>query len=147
MINKIFSDNYLFDCCHNVFLSEINGILYTWRWNTINWIAGKVLQNDLLHCAPNVVEVNVIEVRVFPCTADTCTVNANTKQTISSNLLQILATICMNKISNYLNKRSSISGKERYSSSTKSTNEERVVFSTRKSFNPLIIVGRISTQK
>lgn len=44
----------------------------------------------------------------------------------------------------YLNKRSSISGNERYSSSTKSTNDDRVVFNTRKFFNPLIIVGRKS---
>lgn len=44
----------------------------------------------------------------------------------------------------YLNKRSSISGNERYSSSTKSTNDERVVFRTRKFFNPLMIVGFIS---
>lgn len=37
-----------------------------------------------------------------------------------------------------------MSGNERYSSSTKSTNDERVVFKTRKFFKPLIIVGRIS---
>lgn len=40
-----------------------------------------------------------------------------------------------------------MSGNERNSSSTKSTNDERVVFKTRKFFKPLIMVGRISKRQ
>lgn len=46
----------------------------------------------------------------------------------------------------YLNSRSSMSGNERYSSSTKSTNDDLVVFKTRSSFKPLITAGRTSEQ-
>lgn len=47
----------------------------------------------------------------------------------------------------YLNSLSSISGNVRYSSSTKSTNDDLVVFKTRNSFRPLMIVGRASVNE
>lgn len=48
---------------------------------------------------------------------------------------------------NYLKSLSSISGNVRYSSSTKSTKDDLVVFKTRKSFRPLITVGRTSYER
>lgn len=123
---------------------EINGILYAWRWNSFNRITGKISQNNLLNSCPSLIKVHIFDRQEFPCTAHTCTVEFQNKT--KDQFFEIWFWNFLNfwVFLFYLNKRSSISGNERYSSSTKSTNDERVVFKTRKFFNPLMMVGCIS---
>lgn len=113
--------------------------MYAWWWDAIDGIASKVFQNNLFDSWPSLIKINIIDGQVFPGTAHICTV-----ETKNEKLIFWSEECAIEKYSIYLNKRSSISGNERYSSSTKSTNDERVVFKTRKSFRPLITVGRIS---
>lgn len=65
----------------------------------------------------------------------------------SSKFMSVMLRYSQQQLTLVLNSLSSMSGSERYSSSTKSTNDERVVFSTLMFFSPLIIVGRKSEMK